>query len=216
MSGKLYWADTGWARIEAMDLDSLIRVEVIRTGTNTAPRAIAVDPIRRYVIKCNTDNQMQYRYMNMPPNIACRVMYWSDWGRDPRIEVASMDGSDRRDFVISGISQPNGISIDLMSERVYWSDSDLDKLEFVTFDGSSRTAVETEATGLQQPFAVSVGGNVLFWSDWATNSVYATHKEHGSDPISGHFATIASFPSTPYGVEALHFDRQPSGDYNCV
>ena len=50
VSGNLYWTDAGWARIEAMDLDSLIRVEVIRTGTNTAPRAIAVDPIRRYVL----------------------------------------------------------------------------------------------------------------------------------------------------------------------
>lgn len=47
VSGKLYWTDAGWARIEAMDLDSLIRVELIRTGSNTAPRGIAVDPIRR-------------------------------------------------------------------------------------------------------------------------------------------------------------------------
>ena len=153
-------------------------------------------------------------YVNMLPNIVCRVMYWSDWGRNPRLEIASMDGSERRDFVITDISQPNGISIDLVSQRVYWSDSDLDKLEFIGFDGSGRTAVETGATGLQQPFAVSVGGDVLFWSDWDTNSVYATHKEHGANYINGHFATIASFPSTPYGVEALHFDRQPSGESN--
>ena len=50
VSGKLYWTDAGWARIEAMDLESLIRVELIRTGTNTIPRAIAVDPTRRYVV----------------------------------------------------------------------------------------------------------------------------------------------------------------------
>lgn len=51
VSGKLYWTDAGWARIEAMDLESLIRVELIRTGTNTAPRGIAVDPNRRYGTK---------------------------------------------------------------------------------------------------------------------------------------------------------------------
>ena len=49
VSGKLYWTDAGWARIEAMDLDNLIRIELLRTGTNTIPRGIAVDPSRRCV-----------------------------------------------------------------------------------------------------------------------------------------------------------------------
>ena len=145
---------------------------------------------------------------------ADRVMYWTDWGRTAKIEVASMDGSERRDFVITDLSQPNGIAIDLSENRVYWSDADLDKLEFINFDGSSRTSVETAATGLTHPFAVSVGNNALFWSDWATNSIYATHKEHGANSIdgNGYFATIASFPSTPYGVEALLPGRQPAGN----
>ena len=141
----------------------------------------------------------------------CRVMYWTDWGREAKIEMASMDGSERRDFVIGDLSQPNGISIDLVSERVYWSDSDLDKLEFIGFDGTGRTQVETEATGLQHPFSVSVGGDVLFWSDWDTNSIYVTHKEHGANDGQGYFNSIATLPSTPYGVEALLAQRQPSG-----
>ena len=47
VSGKLYWTDAVWARIEAMDLENLIRIELLRTGTNTAPRGIAVDPTRK-------------------------------------------------------------------------------------------------------------------------------------------------------------------------
>ena len=47
VSNKLYWADAVWARIEALDLNSSVRVEVLSTGANTAPRAIAVDPINR-------------------------------------------------------------------------------------------------------------------------------------------------------------------------
>ena len=138
-------------------------------------------------------------------------MYWSDWGRNAKIEIASMDGSERRDFVITDLSQPNGISIDLEAQRVYWSDSDLNKLEFIGFNGESRTSVETEATGLQHPFAVSVGGDILVWSDWETNSIYATHKEHGANGGNGYFTTIASFSSTPYGVEILLPGRQPIG-----
>ena len=141
----------------------------------------------------------------------CRVMYWTDWGREAKIEIASMDGSERRDFVVDDLSQPNGISIDLAGERVYWSDSDLNKLEFIGFDGTGRTQIETESTGLQHPFAVSVGGEILFWSDWDTNTVYGTHKEHGSDDGQGYFNAVATFPSTPYGIEALIPGRQPSG-----
>lgn len=143
-----------------------------------------------------------------------RVMYWTDWGRNAKIEIASMDGSERRDFVITGLSQPNGIAIDLDSQRVYWADSDLDKLEFISFDGTGRTSVETEATGLQLPFAVTLHGDILFWSDWATNSIYATHKQHGANDINGHFAIIASFPSTPFGLEAYLSERQPDSTFH--
>ena len=138
-------------------------------------------------------------------------MYWTDWGRQAKIEVASMDGSERRDFVIDDLSQPNGIALDLVSQRVYWADADLNKLEFIGFDGTGRTQVETAETGLQHPFAVSVGQDLLFWTDWDTNSIYATHKEHGTDDNLGYFSSIATFGQTPYGVEALLSSRQPTG-----
>ena len=92
---------------------------------------------------------------------------------------------------------------------MYWSDADLERLEYISFDGTGRTLLETEDTGLQDPFAVSVGDDILFWSDLDTNSVYATHKEHGSDDGNGYFATVATFTSAPFGVEALLSDRQP-------
>ena len=50
VSNKLYWTDSVWSRIEALDLDTNIRVEVLTAGANSIPRAIAVDPVNRYVI----------------------------------------------------------------------------------------------------------------------------------------------------------------------
>ena len=50
VSNKLYWVDAVWARIEVMDLDTLNRTQILRTGPNTSPRAIAVEPINRFVI----------------------------------------------------------------------------------------------------------------------------------------------------------------------
>ena len=49
IASNLYWVDSVWARIEALSLDTMERTEILRAGTNTRPRAIAVDPINRYI-----------------------------------------------------------------------------------------------------------------------------------------------------------------------
>ena len=48
VSNKLYWVDAVLARVEVMDLETLERAVVLRTGANTSPRAIAVEPLNRY------------------------------------------------------------------------------------------------------------------------------------------------------------------------
>ena len=44
IGNNLYWTDAVHARIEVMDMDTRYRMEIMRTGANTIPRAIAVDP----------------------------------------------------------------------------------------------------------------------------------------------------------------------------
>ena len=47
IGNNLYWTDAVHARIEVMDMDTGYRMELMRTGANTIPRAIAVDPSTR-------------------------------------------------------------------------------------------------------------------------------------------------------------------------
>jgi sugar lactone lactonase YvrE len=65
-------------------------------------------------------------------------MYWTDWGKQAKIEVAGMDGSNRRVFVGGNLSQPNSLAIDYGLRRLYWSDSDLKHIEYVDLIGSHR------------------------------------------------------------------------------
>ena len=139
-------------------------------------------------------------------------MFWTDYGVVAKIETAGMDGGERRTLHFSEISQPNGIAIDYSSGRIYWSDAGMDRLEFSNFDGSDRTIVENAISGLVHPFAVTVADELLFWSDWETQKIYATHKEHGTLENEGYFAEIVTFLDTPFGVEALRADRQPQGE----
>ena len=140
-------------------------------------------------------------------------MFWTDWGEVAKIEQSFMDGSGRRTIVDSDLSQPNAVTVDYLSEKIYWADSDLDKIEYANYDGSERMLLETEETGLLYPFGLTVAGDVLFWSDWGSNAIYATHKQHGADTSEGYFAQIAVFTSIPYGIEALDADRQQPGRF---
>ena len=137
-------------------------------------------------------------------------MFWTDWGLHVNIERAFMDGKERH-TLHGGLSQPNGITIDYATQRIYWSDSNLNILEYSNYDGSARTTLETQEDGVLHPFAVTIVEDLLFWTDWETNYLYYTHKEHGNTEGLGQFQPLAHFTSTPYGVEALDDRRQVAG-----
>jgi low density lipoprotein receptor-related protein 5/6 len=67
-----------------------------------------------------------------------RYMYWTDWGEAPRIERAGMDGSTRKIIVDSDIYWPNGLTIDLEEQKLYWADAKLSFIHRANLDGSFR------------------------------------------------------------------------------
>lgn len=57
-------------------------------------------------------------------------IFWSDWiEKNPKIERANMDGSDRRLLISERLGWPNGIVLDLVNEQLYWCDAKTDKIE---------------------------------------------------------------------------------------
>lgn len=67
-----------------------------------------------------------------------RYMYWTDWGETPRIERAGMDSSTRKIIVDSDIYWPNGLTIDLDEQKLYWADAKLSFIHRANLDGSFR------------------------------------------------------------------------------
>ena len=49
-----------------------------------------------------------------------RVMFWTDWGLNPKIEKADMAGKQRLDLVNSLLHWPNGLTLDKANNRLYW------------------------------------------------------------------------------------------------
>ncbi len=71
-------------------------------------------------------------------------MFFSDLGdrsnsRYPtKIERAYMDGSRRFVLVSDKLVAPVGITVDLVGQRVYWSDSHMDHIETIDYFGQNR------------------------------------------------------------------------------
>ena len=67
-------------------------------------------------------------------------MYWTDWGKKPKIERASLDGSRRSTIIDSDLGWPNGVAVDFTENnpKIYWADAKKDKIEVANLDGTGR------------------------------------------------------------------------------
>lgn len=71
-------------------------------------------------------------------------MYWSDWGKSPKIERAGMNGSNRKILFSENLIWPNGLAIDQEKNRLYWVDGGTKAIEYSRLDGTGRTALKSE------------------------------------------------------------------------
>ena len=154
-------------------------------------------------------------------------MYWSDWGSHPKIEVAGMDGSDRRTLIGTNLTWPNGLAIDFEKKRLYWADGGTRKIEYSDLDGKHRTTVISPrkyfnhtyiifnimnnlktrsficlAANTNHPFGLVIYKNKIFWTDWDTTSIHRADKDTGKN-----MTIIRSGIGGLMDVRVLHRDR---------
>lgn len=55
-------------------------------------------------------------------------MYWSEWGNEPCIKKANMDGSNVVKITKGATGRPNSLTVDYVAQRLYWVDFDINSI----------------------------------------------------------------------------------------
>lgn len=118
VANNIYWTDMKHKLIEVAHLDGTNRRKLIENLRE--PISLALFPKEGYI-------------------------YWTEWGDQPKIKRAYLDGKGQKDIVYSDLSLPNGISIDYEARKLYWADALKDRIEMSDLHGRYRMQLVVQA-----------------------------------------------------------------------
>ncbi|ETN83365.1 Low-density lipoprotein receptor domain class A, partial [Necator americanus] len=201
----LFWTDGGLDQVLinfrkfSLDLiaDALFEVNVMDLTTRRKrtlfsdgleePRAIAVDP-------------------------EMGLIFWTDWGKEARIERAGMDGQ-HRTVIVKGerVKWPNGLALDYIDKRVYWADAKVKSIFSCDYWGRDIKIILHSHQYLRHPFSIAVFEDRIYYTDWEHDGVITINKFTG-----GEMRTVMQKVSTPMTVRIYHRLAQPPLPNKCI
>ena len=101
-------------------------------------------------------------------------MYWTDPTSDTdKIRRANLDGSNIEDLITTGLSEPEGIALDMAGGKMYWTDPspNTDKIRRANLDGSNVEDLVTTGLGHPEDIALNVAGGKMYWTDSGTDKI---------------------------------------------
>uniref|UniRef100_UPI0037E7518A low density lipoprotein receptor a n=1 Tax=Semicossyphus pulcher TaxID=241346 RepID=UPI0037E7518A len=182
--GNLYWTDSVQSTISVVTADGSRRKTLFRRDLSK-PRAIVVDPHSNFI-------------------------YWTDWGNPAKIEKGGLNGGDRTALVTDNIEWPNGITLDMLNQRLYWVDSKLHTLSSIDVQGGGRRTLIIDEHNLAHPLGVTVFEESVFWTDVSNNAIISANRLTGGD-----ITHVAEHLSSPEDIILYHNLKQPAGRNWC-
>lgn len=69
-------------------------------------------------------------------------------------------------MITTGLITPDGLAIDWITEKLYWTDSETNKLEVSSLDGKKRKVLYWDDIDQPRAIALVPQERILFWTDW--------------------------------------------------
>ncbi|CAH1244503.1 LRP6 [Branchiostoma lanceolatum] len=220
---QMFWTDAGLKAIHKVDFLNEASITTILKGTSSAVQGLAADWLNQnlyytdayynWIGLFNTNSSHRHVVvqtgLDRPQGIAVHPsrgqIFWSDWGREPKIERATLSGQDRAVLVSNNIQRPHGMAIDYVRHRLYWADSELDIIGSLDLDGGTQ-GVYHYSPGTKYYDIAFDGMGIL-----ATEQL--GHKLHVI--VDGDDVIEAQLTAEPHGVGFYHESRQQWEETDC-
>ncbi|XP_047516497.1 sortilin-related receptor-like isoform X1 [Pieris napi] len=179
--------DTDLASIEGMALDWISNVLFFVDGSRKKIEAVRTDLSSQGRMRATI---LDSKVLSKPRGIAVHpkagYLFWTDWDRkNPSVSRSNLDGSDVKKLFTNPIVQwPNGITIDQMSERIYWVDAMEDYIASADLEGKYFRRILWHDEKVFHPFAVAVLKDKMYWDDWKAKSIFIADKDTGANVIT--------------------------------
>ncbi|KAL4830050.1 hypothetical protein H8958_013925 [Nasalis larvatus] len=158
------------------------------------------------------------------------AVYWTDVSEEAiKQTYLNQTGAAVQNVVISGLVSPDGLACDWVGKKLYWTDSETNRIEVANLNGTSRKVLfwqdldqpraialdpahgqKVVEGSLTHPFALTLSGDTLYWTDWQTRSIHACNKRTG-----GKRKEILSALYSPMDIQVLSQERQPFFHTRC-
>ncbi|XP_050406907.1 low-density lipoprotein receptor-related protein 1B isoform X2 [Patella vulgata] len=149
---NVFWVDSEKKTLEVARLDRKVRAVLLTSTQLHEPRALALHPQQG-------------------------TLFISDWGEVVCINKCDMDGKNCYHLITRNLGNPNSLTVDENTGRLYWTDARLGEIVSVTVDGEKRI---THTVSTEEPLSLTIADNIIYWSDWKTDSIHTlnlTSKE---------------------------------------
>ncbi|PVD22132.1 hypothetical protein C0Q70_17937 [Pomacea canaliculata] len=190
INSRIYWTDLDARLIRSARVDGTQSETVLALGATADAEGLAVDPLsgllfytdtgydiialvtfaghqRKVII--NTDLQ-EPRPIVL--DVMNGIMFWADWGSNPKIERANYDGTSRQAIVTSDLTWPNALALDIPNQRIFWVDTSNtydDKVEYSDLFGDNRMAIYSEPR--THFMGMALYDRHIYLSDWQSRSL---------------------------------------------
>ncbi|XP_065051806.1 prolow-density lipoprotein receptor-related protein 1-like isoform X1 [Rhopilema esculentum] len=185
ITGNIYFAESAARMINVCNANGTYRSSLISSGLGS-PRGMAIDP---------RDG----------------LIFISDWGSNPRIERAWLDGTHRQTIVKEKLGWPNALTIDYATRTVYWADARFDYIGAVNYFGGQRRRV---VEGLKHPFALTLFENYLYYTDWTSKGIIMVSKTETHAKRKDKVLLKGNL-THPMDIHTYHISRQPIAPNPC-
>ncbi|XP_016405833.1 low-density lipoprotein receptor-related protein 6 [Sinocyclocheilus rhinocerous] len=96
------------------------------------------------------------------------LIYWSDVSEEA-IKRTLFNGSGPgglQNTVVSSLASPDGLACDWMGNKLYWTDSETNRIEVAELDGTHRKVLFWQDLDQPRAIALDPARGYMYWTDW--------------------------------------------------